>query len=147
MQNQLYVLWVKWIIKNDAGKILLLKADRSHKPGRAIPIYWDLPGWRQDVWEKDEETLKREIQEETWLIDISIWQHLWYLKMPWHVKYDNWSTFRYILSFYIVNVVWEPEIILSDEHVLYEWVSKEIFIERTKEKYTDRLEASIRNSL
>ena len=40
-------------------------------------LYHDLPGWRIQEWENPIEALKREIQEETGLTDITVWESLW----------------------------------------------------------------------
>ena len=53
--NTFYRVAVKALIKNDAGKILLVK-EKSDK--------WDLPGGGLDHGEEPEDGIKRELQEE-----------------------------------------------------------------------------------
>lgn len=58
-----YRISVKALIYDDKGHILLSKEDTGK---------WDLPGGWLDHWEKAEECLKREINEEMWLEVISV---------------------------------------------------------------------------
>ena len=64
-KHKSYHLGIKGLIRNKKGEILLLKkaADRSLKYGREIA--WDIPGGRIEEGLTVEETLQREIQEET----------------------------------------------------------------------------------
>lgn len=54
MAEQIFQVGAKAIIRNEQGRLLLLKAAE----------YWDLPGGRLDVGETVEEALRRELHEE-----------------------------------------------------------------------------------
>lgn len=58
-------LGVKALIRNNAGKLLLL--ERQH---RVKGSYWDIPGGRLKKGESLVETLRREVEEETGLKNI-----------------------------------------------------------------------------
>jgi len=60
MAEQLFQIGIKGLIRNEQGKILLLKIPAwGGSPG-----YWDLPGGRMDPGETFVQTLKRELKEE-----------------------------------------------------------------------------------
>jgi len=60
MAEQQFQIGIKGLIRNSAGKILLLKVPAWG----GNPEYWDLPGGRMDPGETFEQTLRRELQEE-----------------------------------------------------------------------------------
>ena len=57
---------VLWIIENENGEILM--TERIDPKIKAAHKKRDVPGWTHEIWETLEETVIREIQEETWLI-------------------------------------------------------------------------------
>ena len=52
------------IIINDEKKILLVKRASDKK---LFPNTWSFPGWKLEEWESLDETVVREVKEETWL--------------------------------------------------------------------------------
>ncbi|MBU1712414.1 MAG: NUDIX domain-containing protein [Proteobacteria bacterium] len=64
MSRKPFVLSVKVIVRDDAGRCLLLKRSMSSKgnPGK-----WDLPGGKIERGENFDEALLREVKEETGL--------------------------------------------------------------------------------
>lgn len=57
-----YGLTMRGIIKNDDGEILILK---RHPKSRTDPDTWELPGGKMEAGEFFDDTLVREIKEET----------------------------------------------------------------------------------
>ncbi|MDH4330387.1 MAG: NUDIX hydrolase [Candidatus Moranbacteria bacterium] len=100
------------IVKED--KILLLKrSPKNHGQDN-----WDLPGGLIDSGESEKEALVREVEEELG-VEIEIesiggkWKFFRPLDNQW-VEAQN----------YICHII-SGEIALSDEHIHFEWVSKE----------------------
>lgn len=129
MKEDLFFLWVKALIMNKDWLYLMLQST-SKVSWIKNPWYWDLPWWRVDRWENVYATLYREVFEETrlWISDeielISTW--LTSLRVV-HWSNDYWLLLRvYRCTLMSNNVV----IVLSNEHVLYEWVNKDLLLER-----------------
>lgn len=129
MKEDLYFLWIKWLIQNDEWKFLLLKWDRS-KWEEINPIRWDLPWGRVDTWENVLDTLSREIREETGITNIKIWKHLDMTISPMRIR-----EYGLILSIYIVHLLEESKIILSDEHIDYGRFEKDEALKLLEIKY------------
>ncbi len=109
-----FYVGVKGIVKvGDA--VLVLKAVRDTE------IYWDIPGGRIDDEETLEEALKRELREElptlgTYTVGDVV--------HAYRLEKDIVNDHGLVLVFYIVHA--EPfEVMLSDEHVGFEWVTKD----------------------
>lgn len=107
-----FYLGIKAIIQNSEGQILLLK----HSSG-----YWDFPGGRVNHGESIEDTLMREVEEETGITKLE------------EIKPDKMVLTKYQIPFQDVKaglVLWyhtctlpgEVEITLSNEHTEYRWV-------------------------
>ena len=63
--EECYHLRIKAIIRNKEGEILLLQVNKATLKQYTGSSYWDLPGGRVQRGEKVEETLRRELFEET----------------------------------------------------------------------------------
>lgn len=57
------IIWAWLIVKEK--RILMIKRSKN-KPINKYPNYWSLPWWHEDN-ETPEDTVKREVKEETWL--------------------------------------------------------------------------------
>ncbi len=115
--TQSFAVAVKWIIKNSEGKYLILFKSNQEDVN---PNDFDIPWWRINRWEKLEDALHREIQEETWLkIHIEkISNSRWFIKWEIHL---TWTTF---LTF-CQN---RENIKLSNEHNWFRWKTKDEII-------------------
>jgi 8-oxo-dGTP pyrophosphatase MutT (NUDIX family) len=115
------------IFKRETNKIYYLLL---HYPGashRAEKDYWDFPKGHIEKGEKIEETVKREVFEETGLKDIKI--------LPGFketIKYFFKSGGKRILKFVTFFVVEtkEKKVQISFEHIGYEWLPFEEATER-----------------
>jgi len=115
------------IFKRETNKIFYLLL---HYPGvshRAEKDYWDFPKGHIEKGEKIEETVKREVFEETGLKDIKI--------LPGFketIKYFFKSGGKRILKFvtFFVAETKEKNVQISFEHIGYEWLPFEEAMER-----------------
>lgn len=116
-KDRKFFVAVKAIIfnANENNKFLIIK--RSDKV-RTDNFMWDFPGGRLEFSEKPLEALEREIREETGLTDVVIGDPI------------NLWTFMKDEQTQIIGVTYlcknsSQEVILSDEHLEYRWISKE----------------------
>lgn len=105
-ENQLLEFGVKALIFRD-NKFLVM-----HKSGVKEDL-WELPGGRMEFGETAEQTIYREIIEETGLKAIPI------------KLLDTWDLIRgdhHITGIIYLCTIEEGQIILSDEHDAYKWI-------------------------
>lgn len=111
---------IKALIKNSAGNILLLKVNLEKLSNKNLGAYWDIPGGRIHRGSTIEDTLKREIEEETGITAIKSFSKLDMVLS--NIRIPNGDTsFGLILGIYICEVDNIKEIIISDEHVEFGW--------------------------
>ncbi len=97
-------LGIKAIIRNEEGKILLLKVNLKTLKGYQGEPYWDIPGGRIHKDSTIEETLRREVQEETGITTIeSFTPFTMVLSKNIRIPVGD-KTVGLILSSYICNV-------------------------------------------
>jgi 8-oxo-dGTP diphosphatase len=106
-------LSVRILLKDDQGRLLLLKRSRKSKtnPGR-----WELPGGKVDPGESFSEGLLREVREETGL-EISL-------------QHGVGIAEQELLGLRVIHLILggdttDPIIHLSEEHQEYRWASRE----------------------
>jgi len=120
MNEDLFQLGIKALIVNSDGKILLLKVNKEMLKGFSGDPYWDIPGGRIHRGSTIEETLKREVKEETGITNITnttpLAMVLSNIRIPW-----NNSDTGLILSVYVCEVNEPAEVILSNEHTEFRW--------------------------
>jgi 8-oxo-dGTP pyrophosphatase MutT (NUDIX family) len=118
MNNTVHIA-VKALIEKD-WKYLVLDATY----GKEKILYHDLPGWRIQEWEDPIEALKREIQEETGLSTVSIWELLW----TWWFQRLDWSIVKcntYICSSVSANVLIDINPDNIEDIVWFSWMTKD----------------------
>ena len=71
MPEKNYHLGVKALLKNNQGQCLLLKVNQEKFKSPKKEEYWDIPGGRVQNGDTIDETLLREIEEETTLKNIT----------------------------------------------------------------------------
>ncbi len=98
---------VKAFIVNE-GKFLIMHKNKEKGD------LWELPGGRMEFGESAEETLRRELLEETGLLVIPV-----KVLDTWNVVYEKYQVTGVIYLCKIDNT----EVNLSDEHDKYKWVN------------------------
>ncbi|MBX9696580.1 MAG: NUDIX hydrolase [Alphaproteobacteria bacterium] len=117
--EQSYYLGIKGIVKNASGLILLLK----HKKG-----YWDLPGGRVSRGETPEQTLLREVEEETGLTGLRDIKAQSMVLSPIMIKNSDQQSHGLIFWYHTCTQRQDVPIKLSDEHTEYRWATSDDII-------------------
>lgn len=129
-------LGIKALIRNNAGEILLLKVNKELLKGYFGEPYWDIPGGRIHKNSSVEETLKREIEEETGLTEISNITKLdMVLSNNIRIPLKAGTNVGLILAVYLCDVTNYENIIISDEHTDYKWFEPKKASDLLKVKY------------
>lgn len=122
MKEDCFHLGIKAIIQNETGKILLLKTNPNLLLGYEDEGYWDIPGGRIHKDSPIEETLRRELKEETGITSIKTISPfkmvLSNIRIPLN---DAGESVGLILSAHICTVDSAETITLSDEHIEFQW--------------------------
>lgn len=111
--KRIYGLTVRGIIKNNDGKILIVK---RHPKSRTDPKMWELPGGKVEKGEHFTDALVREIKEETNLdVDVGDFAEA--------IQNDYIHKRTVQLMMYLENV--EGNVKISEEHTDWMWASLE----------------------
>lgn len=131
-REDIFHLGIKALIKNEEGKILLLKLNKNSIPedGR-----WDIPGGRLEKGSSAEETLVREIEEETGLKEITNIKMVAATKVDYRIPITE-SSVGLILFAYLCDVK-IGDIKLSSDHSEYKWCTPSEVYELLKTKYPE----------
>lgn len=119
MNEDLFHLGIKALIRNQEG-ILLLKVNTHALKKHAGEAYWDIPGGRIHRGSTIEDTLRREVEEETGIeavLHISpFWMGLSNIRIP-----IGESDVGLILAVYLCDIGVVNNIQLSEEHAEAKW--------------------------
>jgi 8-oxo-dGTP pyrophosphatase MutT (NUDIX family) len=102
----------------------------------------ELPGGRIQKNSSIEETLKREVFEESGLTVVKFLP-IDMLKTDIRLKIET-ENYGLILGFYLCEVENADKVVLSEEHIEYEWMSIDRVAEIFKEKFPNTLVEKIR---
>jgi 8-oxo-dGTP pyrophosphatase MutT (NUDIX family) len=107
------------IFRKENNKIYYLLLHYPSVSHRAEKDYWDFPKGHLEKGEKEIETVKREVFEETGLKEIKFVEGFkeW---IKYFFKYQGKNIFK-IVTFYLVETN-KKEIKISSEHLGYEWL-------------------------
>lgn len=110
--------------------------------------YWNFPKGHMEAKEIDEETLRREIAEETGLIDIKIWpsfkcRAFYFYQAKGREKEERKTAGRALnvfkmVVFYLVESQ-NQEVRVSSEHTGFEWLKFEAALEKLKYRASKNL--------
>lgn len=115
--NKIFKIATKAIIENNENKYLILKKTIEENLNDACSNLFDLPGGRVEYGEDLENSLKREIKEETSLIA----KKIKLLSVNSVIKKDK---IQLIVITYLCTCI-SYECILSEEHNDFIWLNKE----------------------
>jgi len=120
MSEDSYHLGIKALIRNNEGKVLLLQVNPAKLHGER-KNYWDLPGGRVQKRHTVIDTLKREVAEETGVTDIKNTKEIGMVLANIRIPVGENDTVGLILSVYECVIADGSNIVISDEHVAYDW--------------------------
>jgi len=123
-------LFYTWLIMKQVAKIVVvdennnyLLMQRSDHP--SFPNDPDLPGGIVEEGELPLDAMLREVVEEAgFSIDRKVVERLYFG--------DEYSAHNTYYSLYKAKLVKRPEVIISWEHSSYEWIDRDLFIDRAK---------------
>lgn len=134
MDEQLFQIGVKALIKNSEGKILLLKNRADPSPAKKWEEYWDIAGGRIKAEDNLIDTLIREIEEELGLTEVKVGKvfgaGISNIKIT--VGAEKVPLF---LIVYECKIPKDAQIVLSKEHSAYKWVDKKTARELLSDKF------------
>jgi 8-oxo-dGTP pyrophosphatase MutT (NUDIX family) len=134
MNEKIFHVGLKAVIINQDEKILLLHR-KNRNINRNKPAYWDLPGGRIKENEAINETLRREIKEETSIKNIGDVKHRGLILTDIDVPLKTGNPGGLVLSIYTCRLNEKVDVHLSAEHFGFEWVSPRTFVSRLKDRY------------
>jgi 8-oxo-dGTP pyrophosphatase MutT (NUDIX family) len=135
LKDKLFYVAAKAFIKNPQDKVLLLKAGIS--PHRVIKeVYWDLPGGRIQSGQDILQALTQEIEEETGIQNCKVLR-LRATAISNHISQIDGREVGLLLIVYDVSIPENSVVVLSEEHVQYEWVKLNEARRRLRHKYPD----------
>lgn len=134
MSEDIYHLGVKAIIRNAEGKILLLKTNPKDLSGYSGDGYWDIPGGRVHKGSSVEETLRREVEEETGIRDIKSVKQFSMVLANIRIPIGEDSVGLNLLS-YLCEAEDNSKIKISSEHTQAGWFDPNDAAEMLKFKY------------
>lgn len=120
MNEDLFHLGIKALIMNNIGQVLLLKVNPENLKGYTGEPYWDIPGGRIQFGSNVEDTLKREVEEETGITDLKIIKPFSMILSNIRIPQGK-KTVGLILFSYLCESNQLANIKLSKEHIEYKW--------------------------
>lgn len=116
MKEDCFHLGIKALVMDSEDNVLILQRPSKQDEGEI----WDLPGGRVQIGESAEQTLKREVYEETGLTNLS---SILFVMMELTKLRINCSSkdVGLIFALYHCKLSINESIALSDEHINYRW--------------------------
>lgn len=133
VKEKLFQVGIKALITNAKGEILVLDSGDWHLKNRAR--HWDIPGGRIQEGQTVLETLQREVEEETGVKKISDPKFFTAVVSNFKDIPIDGHMVGLILMVYTVKIPASSKIVLSEEHLGYEWVDSKEAAKRLAYKY------------
>ena len=102
------------IIQNRSGQLLLQQ--RAYPRGK-----WGLPGGLMELGESTEQTIRREVEEETGLVLGKLTLFGVYSGQGYRCKAENGDEFDVVIIVYITNDYEGTAAVMDDESISFEW--------------------------
>ena len=137
--EKLFYIGVKALIENAEGNVLLMKTI-------ALPhsaAHWDIPGGRIQEGNSVEETLRREVTEETGITELSDMTFYTAVVSNIEIPVPEIGKAGLMLVVYKVSVPERATVVLSEEHTAYEWVNRQTASDRLRRKYPEQFTATL----
>lgn len=131
--EDIFHLGVKALIRNQEGDILLMQVNPAKLRGQEKD-YWDLPGGRVQKGDSVEDTLRREVLEETGIADITAIEPVQMVLSNIRIPVESYSV-GLILSVYNCTAPLNSVVVLSSEHTAYNWFAPKKAAELLQVKY------------
>lgn len=144
MNEDIFHLGIKAIIQNTEGKILLLKANKALIKEFKGDAYWDIPGGRIQKGNSPEETLKREIAEETGISTITDIKPAKMVLSNLRIPVGE-TNVGLVLAVYSCKIPDDSKITLSNEHTEYVYFEPIKAAELLEVKYPKEFTEVVRN--
>ena len=139
MNEDTFHLGIKTIIRDQEGKILLLKVNKKQLYGFDGEPYWDIPGGRIQRGGTVEDTLKREVEEETGIKTVKEIRPLEMVLSNIRIPLPESDDVGLILYVNTCEVDHTENIVLSEEHTDFDWFNPEEAAKRLEFKYPKEL--------
>lgn len=123
MKEKIYHLGIKALIRNPSGEVLLLKVNQEKFKNPKPRSYWDIPGGRVLNGHTIEETLRREVEEETGLTALESFEPIDTVVSNIEIPLEGEQKAGLVLSIYNCLLKDEEKIRLSEEHTEFSWFS------------------------
>ncbi|MBI4163775.1 MAG: NUDIX hydrolase [Candidatus Aenigmarchaeota archaeon] len=144
MNEQKFHVGIKALILNEKKQILIFKANPAELKGDKI-AHWDLAGGRIKEGDSVEETLRKEVEEETGVDGKNL-----EVLDPFHGSISNIKIpigdekFGLVLFVYLCKLHTNQEFKLSFEHTEYKWASideaKKLLSYKYAKSFTEKLD-------
>lgn len=142
-EPDIFQLGIKALIKNNEGKILVLKANPKYKYRTSTKkVYWDLPGGRLHKDHTIEATLKREVKEEIGIENIKI-EKLLDASISKHRPTDKHGLILFTILCSINHT--EKITLTDDEHLNFEWCTPKLASKLLSDKFSNSLCKIVKN--
>ena len=142
MSEDTFHLGIKALIRDSDGKILLLQVNPAKLNGER-KNYWDLPGGRVQKNQNIADTLKREVVEETGINDIQVTREVGMTLSNIRIPLSDHESVGLILGIYECRISGDDDIVLSDEHIDFDWFAPSKAAELLAVKYPEQFCNSI----
>lgn len=133
--EDIFHLGVKALLRSKKGEVLLLQVNPAKLGGGERRSYWDLPGGRVQKGSSIDDTLRREVLEETGITELTNIHAVNMILSNLRIPIGEDESVGLVLSVYACSVPDNVPITLSDEHVAHDWLAPKEAAELLRVKY------------